>query len=314
MRDVAEKVQARDVFMTEIKRLQVGAVFEHFQFIAVDGKLVAHARGDEVRIVRAQGEFGKVYAPDEPDILMPVVERGHILVGYAAVAQHDLFKQRELAERFLNDGCAGKPHAYAAEVQLESVRRNGLAEKLQLVYGNGAARGADGFDLLRRQAAAGEVDALESRETEKIIAERVHVLRGERLPGKGELLCRRGSGHAEHFHVPAEGKRRKRRGERILHFIGYRAARKGYPVKLGKEGQRFQKLRKRRIGAQHGALRVHRHGLAADSHERGQIKRRIGASQREQRFIIRAAGRIDAFQIRKAGKERNVVRRERREA
>lgn len=60
----------------------------------------------------------------------------------------------------------------------------GLAEKLQLVYGNGAARGADGFDLLHRQAAAGEVDALESRETEKVIAERVHVLRGERLPAK----------------------------------------------------------------------------------------------------------------------------------
>ena len=33
MRDVAEKVQARDVFMAEIKRLQVGAVFEHFQLL-----------------------------------------------------------------------------------------------------------------------------------------------------------------------------------------------------------------------------------------------------------------------------------------
>ncbi len=53
---------------------------------------------------------------------MPVVERGHILVGYAAVAHDDLFQQRKLAERFLDDGYIGKSHPDTAEIQFGSIR------------------------------------------------------------------------------------------------------------------------------------------------------------------------------------------------
>ena len=139
----------------------------------------------------------------------------------------------------------------------------------------------------------------------------MHVPLAERRTGKGQLLRRGGSGSAEKLHVPAEGDTRKRRGERVLRFIGYRAARKGYPVKVGKKGQFIQKLFQRGVGAQHGALRVHRHGLAADGHKGGQRKRRTGGAQREQGFVVRAAGRVHAFQIGKTGKKRNVRERKR---